>query len=70
MRKGQQLPGIEPRTLGLCSQCSATELQQPDNHQLLLELVADVSIHKNSVTQNCLDSAFSVVGVLMLEFSF
>ena len=22
-----------PRTPGLCSQCSATELRQPDNHQ-------------------------------------
>ena len=25
------MPGIEPRTPGLCSQCSATELRQPDN---------------------------------------
>ena len=24
--------GIEPRTPGLCSECSATELRQPDNH--------------------------------------
>ena len=24
--------GIKPRTLGLCSQCSATELRQLDNH--------------------------------------
>ena len=31
--KGRQPPGIEPRTSGLCSQCSATELRQPDNHQ-------------------------------------
>ena len=31
--KGQQPPGIEPRTPGLCSQCSATELWQLDNHQ-------------------------------------
>ena len=31
--KGRQPPGIEPRTPGLCSQCSATELRQPDNHQ-------------------------------------
>ena len=31
--KGRQPPGIKPRTLGLCSQCSGTELQQPDNHQ-------------------------------------
>ena len=30
--KGWQLPGIEPRTHGFCSQCSATELRQPDNH--------------------------------------
>ena len=26
-------PGIKPRAPGLCSQCSATELQQPDNYQ-------------------------------------
>ena len=26
--------GIEPRTPDLCTQCSATELQQPDNYQL------------------------------------
>ena len=32
MRLGQ-LPGIKPRTPGLYSQCSATELRQPDNHQ-------------------------------------
>ena len=31
--KGWLLAGIKPRTPGLCSQCSATELQQPDNHQ-------------------------------------
>ena len=31
--KGRQLPGIEPRTPGLCSQCSATELRQWDNQQ-------------------------------------
>ena len=31
--KSQQSPGIEPGTPGLCSQCSATELRQPDNHQ-------------------------------------
>ena len=31
--KGQQLPGIEPRTPGLCSQCSVTEPRQLDNHQ-------------------------------------
>ena len=31
--KGRQPPGIEPRTPSLCSQCSATELRQPDNHQ-------------------------------------
>ena len=31
--KSQQLPGVEPRTPGLFSQCSATELRQPDNHQ-------------------------------------
>ena len=27
--KGRQPPGIEPRTPGLCSQCSVTALQQP-----------------------------------------
>ena len=31
--KGRQLLGIKPRTPGLCSQCSATELRQLDNHQ-------------------------------------
>ena len=31
--KGRQSPGIKPRTPGLCSQCSTTELQQLDNHQ-------------------------------------
>ena len=31
--KGRQPPGIEPRTPGLYSQCSATELRQPDNHR-------------------------------------
>ena len=31
--KGRQSPGIELRTPSLCSQCSATELQQLDNHQ-------------------------------------
>ena len=31
--KGRQPLGIEPRTPGLCSQCSATELRQPDIHQ-------------------------------------
>ena len=31
--KGRQSPGIEPKTPGLCSQCSATELRQSDNHQ-------------------------------------
>ena len=31
--KGQQPPGVEPRTPGLSCQCSATELRQPDNHQ-------------------------------------
>ena len=34
MWKGQQSPGVEPRTpSGLSHQCSATEPQQPDNHQ-------------------------------------
>ena len=31
--KGRQPLGIEPRTPGLCSQCSTTELRQLDNHQ-------------------------------------
>ena len=31
--KGRQSPRIKPRIPGLCSQCSATELWQPDNHQ-------------------------------------
>ena len=31
--KGQKSPGIEPRTPGLCSQYSATELWQLDNYQ-------------------------------------
>ena len=30
--KDRQPPGVEPRTPGLCHQCSATELRQPDNH--------------------------------------
>ena len=30
---GRQPPGVEPRAPGLSSQCSATELRQPDNHQ-------------------------------------
>ena len=29
--KGRQSLGIKSRTPGLCSQCSATDLQQPDN---------------------------------------
>ena len=29
----RQLPGIKLRIPGLCSQCSATELRQPNNHQ-------------------------------------
>ena len=40
--KGRQLPGIEPMTPGLCSQCSATELQPPHNHQPSIQLVATV----------------------------
>ena len=31
--KSQQSLGIKPRTPDLCSQYSATELRQPDNHQ-------------------------------------
>ena len=31
--KSQQSPGVKPRTPGLSRQCSATEPQQPDNHQ-------------------------------------
>ena len=30
---GQQLLVIKPRTSGLCSQCSGTELRQPDDYQ-------------------------------------
>ena len=31
------MPGIEPRTPDLCSQCSTTELRQLDNHQPLAQ---------------------------------
>ena len=31
--KRRQPPGVEPKTLGLSRQCSATEPRQLDNHQ-------------------------------------
>ena len=49
--KGQQLPGVEPRTPGLCSQCSDTELRQLDNHQ-----PSQPSICTAQVVLKCLSS--------------
>ena len=43
--KGWQLPGIESRTPGLCSQCSATELRQPDNHQSSQSSICTAPLH-------------------------
>ena len=44
-----ELPGIQPRRPGLCSHCSATELQQLDSHQL-----SQSPICTAKVVQKCL----------------
>ena len=41
--------GIKPRTPGLCSQCSTTELRPPDNHQ-----PSQSSIYTAQVVLKCL----------------
>ena len=55
--KGWQSLGIEPRTPGLCSQCPATELSQPNNHQpptILYMYCTSASVtHLAAATQKC-----------------
>ena len=49
--KRQQSPGIKPRTHSLCSQCSATEVRQP-NSQLPLRVHIHVCIHVHTHTRS------------------
>ena len=64
--KGQQAPGVEPRTPLACMscQCSATEPQQPDNHQ-----PPQSSIYTAQVVLNagCTTEAFSTTCAVYIE---
>ena len=51
--KGRQSPGIEPRTPGLCSLRSATDLWQPDNHQPSLSSICTAQVGL-SIQARCL----------------
>ena len=48
--KGRQPPEIEPRTLGLCSQCSVSEVRQLDNHQPSQSSVCSAQVELNCLS--------------------
>ena len=49
MTHRKEVQGIKPRTPGLSRQCSATELQQPDNYQFSI-CTAQVALNLMTVT--------------------
>ena len=50
-RKGWQVLRNEPRTPGPCSQCSVTELRQPDNHQPLQSSICGTEMPQSHTWQ-------------------